>query len=120
LKSEETMSKIIQVKADFAYSPNGYDVDSYQAGDIVEVGDECAAHAIDGDLATEVAGEELVKAQAAHDKLVKAADKAEAAADKAEADAAKARQAATDARALATRARVGTSAEEAAAGLADD
>lgn len=113
------MSKIIQVKAAFAFSPNGFQVDSYQAGDIVEVSDDCADHAVSSNLGVEVAGEDLAKAQAAHEKLAKAADKAEAAADKAEADAMAARQAAMDARDRANRARVGAVAEADAAGLAD-
>lgn len=113
------MSKIIQAKQDFAFSPNGTTVESYVKGQIVDVSDECAACAVEEDWATEVTPDDLVKAQAAYDKLCKAAEKAEAAADKADADAAAGRASAVNARERATAACVGTDAEAAAAELED-
>lgn len=110
---------IIQVKKAFGFSANGFTVQQYVEGEIADVGEECAATALSEGWATEVQPEDLAKAQAAHEKLVKAAEKAEAAADKAETDAAAARASAIVARERANLAIVGVAAESAAADLAD-
>lgn len=113
------MSKIIQAKQAFGFSPNGTTVEQYADGQIAEVSDECAACALENEWATEVTADDLVKAQAAHEKLSKAADKAEVAADKAEADAVAARASAVAARERSAAACVGADAEAAAAELDD-
>lgn len=110
------MPKIISFKTAYSISPNGWQVISYAAGDIVEVDDAIADQAIEDGAAVEMTADDLAKARAAYDKLQKAAEKAEAVADKAESDAAAARIAATEARAKASAARVGGVTEQESGG----
>ena len=80
--------KIIEVLTPFKWSDNGWDVTEYQAGDILEVSDECADVEADLGNAKVLSAADLDKAKAAYDKLLRAAVKAQAAADAAKAKAA--------------------------------
>lgn len=113
------MSKFIEFLSDWKVAADGINVVEYQAGDMRELPDDVADLALETEgIAKEITADELKKAQAGYEKLVKAAEKAEADAADAESKAADARAAAIAAREKASGARIGrlTDTDEAEAG----
>ena len=90
---------IIEFTSDWRYSPNGFVVDEYKAGSLIELSDEAGALAVSDGVGKAVDGAYLKKVLASHDKARKAADKADADAAAAEAAAVAARAVADDANA---------------------
>jgi len=92
--------KTIEFTKAFAYSPNGYDVVQYRAGDLVDADDSLSDVALAGDdpAAKATTPKALKAALAAHADAVKAAEAAEAAVIEAEQRLDDARVAAIEAR----------------------
>lgn len=100
------MTKIVQFTKDWDYSPNGFNVVSYKANDVIELDDVGADLAISEEVAKAVSDAALKKAIVAREQLISAALSAEKAADDAEAAAVTARSEAMEARRKADGARV--------------
>jgi len=90
---------IIEFSSDWRYSPNGFTVEEYKYGSLVDLGEEAGALAVSDGVGKAVDAAYLKKVLAAHDKARKAADKAEAEAVAAEAAAVAARAVADEAKA---------------------
>jgi hypothetical protein len=90
---------IIEFATDWRYSPNGFTVDEYKAGSLVEMGDKSGALAVSDGVGKEVDAAYLKKVLAAQDKARKTAEKADADAVAAEASSTAARAAVDEARA---------------------